>query len=113
MLNCTIPGAITANSASTHGGFKLSLSHSPSHVFLCLKSGYLEVLYNQKTNSSSSAVHSQSPGYSNPNKKKVLASYINGIFWTWMGTFTFSTMWSYHCDGSEKNLCHFLSIIIV
>jgi len=112
MLNCTVLGAIAASSASTHGGFKLSLSQSPSHVFLCLKSGYLAFPYNQRTNSSSSAVHSQSPGYSDPNKKRVPASCINEKFWTWMGTFTFSALWSHHCDGSENILRHRFSTIL-
>ncbi len=39
MLNCKVHGAIAANSASTHGGFNLSLSHRASAVSLCLKSG--------------------------------------------------------------------------
>ncbi len=65
-LNCTVPGATAASSASTHGRFNLLLSHSPSHVFLCLKLGYLAFPYNQRTDSSSSAVHSQSPGFSEP-----------------------------------------------
>jgi len=41
MSICTVPGAIAATSAATHGGFLRSLSHSASCVFLCLKSGYL------------------------------------------------------------------------
>jgi hypothetical protein len=41
MLSCTVPGAIAAISAATHGGFHASPSQSDSCVFLSLKSGYL------------------------------------------------------------------------
>ncbi len=56
-----VPGAIAAISAATHGGFRQSSSQSPSCVFLCLKSGYLSFVYNQKSRSSRSAMYSPHP----------------------------------------------------
>jgi hypothetical protein len=44
-----IPGTIATSSASTHGG--LALSQSACCVFLCLKSGYLTLTYDQKSTS--------------------------------------------------------------
>ncbi len=45
-------------------------------------------------------------------KKRVPSSCINERFWTWMGTFTFSALWSNHCDGYENNLHHCFSTIL-
>ncbi len=61
MFNCTVPGASAAISAATHGGFHQLSSQSPSPVFLCLKSRYLSFVYNQKSQSSWSAMHSSHP----------------------------------------------------
>jgi hypothetical protein len=61
MFNCTVPGASVAISAATHGGCHQLSSQSPSPVFLCLKSGYLSFVYNQKSQSSWSAMHSSHP----------------------------------------------------
>jgi hypothetical protein len=43
MFNCTLPGAITATSIVTHSGFHQSSIQTASCVFLCLKSGNLEL----------------------------------------------------------------------
>jgi hypothetical protein len=61
MFSCTAPGAITATSAATHGRFHWSSTQSASSVFLCLKSGYLSLAYNQKSRSSWSAMYSPHP----------------------------------------------------
>jgi len=61
-LNCTIPGAFAAISAATHSEFCQSSTQSASHVFLCLKSGYLSFVNNQKSRSSWSAMYSPHPG---------------------------------------------------
>ncbi len=45
IINCTIPGAIAAISAATHGEFCWSSSQSASCVFICLKSGYFSFAY--------------------------------------------------------------------
>ncbi len=52
MCNFTVPGAIAAISAATHGGVCWSSRQSPPCVFLCGKSGYLSFVYNQKSQSS-------------------------------------------------------------
>jgi hypothetical protein len=62
MLNCTIPGAFAAISIATHGEFHPSSTQSASHVFLCLKSGYLSFVDDQKSRSSWSAMYSPHPG---------------------------------------------------
>jgi len=41
MFNCTVPGAIAAISAATHGRFHQSSSHRSSPFLLCLKFWYL------------------------------------------------------------------------
>ncbi len=43
--NCTVPGAMAASFASTHGGFLRSPIQSESCVVLCLKSGYCAVAF--------------------------------------------------------------------
>ncbi len=50
-FNCTVPGAIAAISAATHGRFHQSSSQRASHVFLYLKSRYLSSIYSQKSRS--------------------------------------------------------------
>jgi hypothetical protein len=51
-LNCTIPGAFAAISAATPGEFRQFSTQSAFHVFLCLKSGYLSFVDDQKSRSS-------------------------------------------------------------
>ncbi len=61
MFNCNVLRAIAAISTATHGRFCQSSSQSPSCVFLCLKSGYLSFVYNQKSRSSRSAMYFPHP----------------------------------------------------
>ncbi len=61
MFNCTVPGAITAIFAAIHGRFSWSSSQRASCVFLCLKSGYLSFVYNQRFTSIWSAMYSPHP----------------------------------------------------
>jgi hypothetical protein len=69
-LNCTIPGAFATISAATHGEFHQSSGQSASHVFLCLKSGYLSFVNNPKSRSTWSTMYSPHPGNKWYHKKR-------------------------------------------
>jgi len=95
MFNCTVPGAIAASSATTHGGFRQSWSQSASPVFLCLKSRYLSIAYNQKSRSSRLTIYFPHPG-------------INGIIRTEIVTHTDllhpSAYWIYLACPASQNI---------
>jgi hypothetical protein len=55
-VQCTMPGAIAAISATTHGGFHCPPSQTASWDCLCLKSRYPSFDYNQKSRSSLAAI---------------------------------------------------------
>lgn len=122
MLTCTLPGAIATSFDSTHGGFKLLLSHSAFCVLLCLKSGYFACPCDQKSKiSHSSAVYFWQPSAANQvitmtNQQRLIAPNLlhpqknpsSNQF-----AFTFSNLWSHHCEGSEKNSCQSFSTILL
>jgi hypothetical protein len=67
-----VPGAITAIFAATHGKFSWSSSQRASCVFLCLKSGYLSFVYNQRFTSIWSAMYSPHPRHKWHHKNRFL-----------------------------------------
>jgi hypothetical protein len=106
MCNCTVPGAIAAISAATHGGFCWSSSQSPPCVFLCRKSGYLSFVYNQKSQSKlRSAMYSPHPRY-HKNRESCTDLLHQHIAFTYF--LLSSQVYYYYYPTSAKDMKEFL-----
>jgi hypothetical protein len=90
MFNYTVPGAIVAISAATHGGFHQSSSQSASHVFLCLKSGYLSFVYSRNLGQVDQPWSPHNPGTNGiiRKEKATLTFSINILHLTYRATAT-------------------------
>jgi len=103
-LNCTIPGAFAAISAATHGEFHQSSAQSASHVFLCLKSGYLSFVDNQKSRSSWSPCILHIPGINDIIRKEKAALTFSVSILHWP-TFSSLQLLLHKCKRPEKKFC--------
>jgi hypothetical protein len=100
MFNCTVPGAIAAISAATHGRFHWSPSQSASCQII--------FLYDQKSRSSWSAMYSPHPRHTwhHKNRESCTAFSISILH---LPTFPSLLLLSRQCKGPEKNFCEVLT----
>ncbi len=106
MFNCTVPGAITAIFAATHGRFSWSSSQRASCVFLCFKSGYLSFVYNQRFTSIWSAMYSPHPRHKWHHKNREKLHWPPPEYCIChLPTFSSLLLLSHQCKGPEKNSC--------
>ncbi len=111
MLNCTVPDAIAAISAATHGGNHRSSFSSTSCVILCLRSRYLSFVGNQKSRSGMYSLHPTNQCYHSKNRESHIdlpspsaREFCRNI----LHLLTFSSLLlpSHQCKRSNKNFCH-------
>ncbi len=111
MLNCTVPGAIVAISAATHGRNHRSSFLSTSCVILCLRSRYLSFVGNQKSRSGMYSLHPTRQCYHVRTEKATLIFLLHeqeNFAATYCILLTFSSLLlpSHQCKLSNKNFCH-------
>ncbi len=111
MLNCTVPGAIAAISAATHGGNHQSSFLSTSCVILCLRSRYLSFAGNQKSRSGMYSLHPTRQCYHSKNRESrtdLPSQSARDFCHNILHLLTFSSLLlpTHQCKLSNKNFCH-------